>query len=58
MRLPHDIAVFEKYQLEANAVSDRVTFTGRLGLYRYLDMDDVIRLALDTARAYLKANAR
>jgi UDP-galactopyranose mutase len=39
-------------------VRDRVTFTGRLGLYRYLDMDDVIRLALDTARAYLRANAR
>jgi UDP-galactopyranose mutase len=58
VRLPLDVALFEKYQLEANPVGDRVTFIGRLGLYRYLDMDDVIRLALDTARAYLKANAR
>ena len=30
-----------------------VTFVGRLGTYRYLDMDVTIREALDTARAYL-----
>lgn len=30
-----------------------VTFVGRLGTYRYLDMDVTIREALDTARSYL-----
>jgi len=30
-----------------------VTFIGRLGTYRYLDMDVTIREALDTAEAYL-----
>ncbi|MBO9125364.1 MULTISPECIES: UDP-galactopyranose mutase [unclassified Rhizobium] len=32
---------------------DGVTFVGRLGTYRYLDMDVTIREALDTARLYL-----
>lgn len=32
-----------------------VTFTGRLGTYRYLDMDVTIREALDCAAAYLRA---
>lgn len=31
-----------------------VTFVGRLGTYRYLDMDVTIREALDTARLFLK----
>lgn len=31
------------------------TFVGRLGTYRYLDMDVTIREALDTARLYLSA---
>ncbi|MEP1611082.1 MAG: UDP-galactopyranose mutase [Roseobacter sp.] len=30
------------------------TFVGRLGTYRYLDMDVTIREALDTARAFLR----
>ena len=30
-----------------------VTFVGRLGTYRYLDMDVTIREALDTGRAFL-----
>ena len=32
-----------------------ITFVGRLGTYRYLDMDVTIREALDTARKYLDA---
>ena len=32
----------------------RVTFIGRLGTYRYLDMDVTIREALDTAALFLK----
>ena len=34
-----------------------VTFVGRLGTYRYLDMDVTIREALDTARLYLARKA-
>ncbi|ARO15314.1 UDP-galactopyranose mutase [Ketogulonicigenium robustum] len=33
--------------------AERMTFVGRLGTYRYLDMDVTIREALDTARLYL-----
>ena len=32
-----------------------MTFVGRLGTYRYLDMDVTIREALDTAAIYLAA---
>jgi UDP-galactopyranose mutase len=35
-----------------------VTFVGRLGTYRYLDMDVTIREALDTARLYLARRAK
>ena len=31
-----------------------VTFVGRLGTYRYLDMDVTIREALDTAQVFLE----
>ena len=34
-----------------------VTFVGRLGTYRYLDMDVTIREALDTARGFLADRA-
>jgi UDP-galactopyranose mutase len=34
-----------------------ITFVGRLGTYRYLDMDVTIREALDTARFYLSKKA-
>ncbi|MCL6707224.1 UDP-galactopyranose mutase [Pseudomonas sp. R2.Fl] len=49
--------VKEKEQLAAyvsRANAERaVTFVGRLGTYRYLDMDVTIREALDTARLFL-----
>jgi UDP-galactopyranose mutase len=35
-----------------------ITFVGRLGTYRYLDMDVTIREALDTARLYLASLAK
>lgn len=34
------------------------TFVGRLGTYRYLDMDVTIREALDTARLYTKTHSK
>ncbi|MFM2281979.1 MAG: hypothetical protein RLZZ444_4210 [Pseudomonadota bacterium] len=52
--------VEEKEQLAtyvASAEQEKgITFVGRLGTYRYLDMDVTIREALDTARLYLSVN--
>ncbi len=42
-----------KYKVLANQESD-VIFGGRLADYKYYDMDEVIRLALDKADAILK----
>jgi UDP-galactopyranose mutase len=44
-------ALLERYEARARSES-RVTFVGRLGTYRYLDMDATIRNALDVARAW------
>ena len=46
--------LLQKYVARAESQSD-VTFVGRLGTYRYLDMDVTIREALDTAESFLKA---
>jgi UDP-galactopyranose mutase len=49
--------VKEKEQLlqyvEAGKTASRVTFLGRLGTYRYLDMDVTIKEALDVAEEFL-----
>jgi UDP-galactopyranose mutase len=45
-------ALLSDYVARAEAL-EGVTFIGRLGTYRYLDMDVTIREALDTARAFL-----
>lgn len=60
---PEDIPYYpirlvrEKEQLAAYVrragEEDAVTFVGRLGTYRYLDMDVTIREALDTAKLFL-----
>lgn len=39
--------LFEKYN-ELSKLEEKIKFTGRLGLYKYLDMDDVIESALNT----------
>ena len=44
-------ALLAAYQARA-AVEPGVSFVGRLGSFRYLDMDQAIRAALDTARAF------
>lgn len=44
--------LYKKYEALANERRD-VIFGGRLGLYRYLDMDKVIALALETAEKEL-----
>lgn len=48
------VDVLSKYVLLANN-QKKVTFVGRLGTYRYLDMDATIREAIDTAHAALDA---
>ena len=45
-------SLYEQYKQLANERKD-VIFGGRLGLYKYLDMDKVIALALETAEAEL-----
>ncbi|WP_170411099.1 UDP-galactopyranose mutase [Ruegeria atlantica] len=49
-------ALLGEYVALAEETRD-VTFVGRLGTYRYLDMDVTIRESLDTARAALSAIA-
>lgn len=52
IRLVDDTEQLARYA--ARAVEEHsVTFVGRLGTYRYLDMDVTVREALDTARQYL-----
>ena len=54
IRLVREKALLADYSARAQA-EDGVTFMGRLGTYRYLDMDVTIREALDTARGFLAA---
>ena len=49
-----DRALLENYVARASAASG-VSFLGRLGTYRYLDMDVTIKEALDAAGAALDA---
>lgn len=44
--------LLQRYQARARA-EPGVTFVGRLGTYRYMDMDVTIRAALDAAQAHL-----
>ncbi|MBI6630655.1 UDP-galactopyranose/dTDP-fucopyranose mutase family protein [Pontibaca salina] len=50
-------ALLQAYVTRAEATRG-VTFVGRLGTYRYLDMDVTIREALDSARGFLACLAR
>ena len=54
IRLVRDQALLGQYVKRAYE-SRGVTFVGRLGTYRYLDMDNAIREALDTGRRFLQA---
>ncbi|HHW89327.1 MAG TPA: UDP-galactopyranose mutase, partial [Clostridiales bacterium] len=46
-------ALYEKYNQLAQS-QDKVIFGGRLGLYKYLDMHNVIKIALEYAQKELK----
>lgn len=54
IRLVDDKTLLEQYVKLAETMSN-VTFVGRLGTYRYLDMDVTIKEALETAEAILTA---
>lgn len=56
IRLVADQALLRAYLARARALQG-VTFVGRLGTYRYLDMDVSIREALDAARMFLARGA-
>jgi UDP-galactopyranose mutase len=53
IRMVDEKALLEEYVALAEQ-KDAVTFVGRLGTYRYLDMDVTIREAMDTAAAVLE----
>jgi UDP-galactopyranose mutase len=48
-------ALLDDYMRRARSEA-RVTFVGRLGTYRYMDMDVTIRAAMDVAAAWLAAH--
>lgn len=54
IRMVEEKAMLAAYVEQARAETG-VTFVGRLGTYRYLDMDVTIREALDCARLFLAA---
>lgn len=54
IRLMDEKDMLQDYVSRAKAET-KVTFVGRLGTYRYLDMDVTIREALDTADVFLNA---
>ena len=56
IRLVEEKEQLARYAARA-AEEEAITFVGRLGTYRYLDMDVTIREALDTARSYLQNSA-
>lgn len=54
IRMVEEKALLAEYVAAAQE-TDNVTFVGRLGTYRYLDMDVTIREALDCAQEWLAA---
>jgi UDP-galactopyranose mutase len=51
-RLQSDIALLKKYRELAES-EDRVSFIGRLGTYRYLDMQHVVKESLELANKFI-----
>lgn len=56
-RLPRDLALLEQYKTFAER-EQRVSFVGRLGTYRYIDMDQAIAEALDVADRWTAGERR
>lgn len=56
IRMVQEKTLLNKYVALAKQ-QNKVTFVGRLGTYRYLDMDVTIREALDTARSFTNTSS-
>jgi UDP-galactopyranose mutase len=52
-RLQRDVALLAKYRNLAES-EKKVSFIGRLGTYRYLDMQHVVKESLDLAQQFMK----
>ncbi|QXN62368.1 UDP-galactopyranose mutase [Serratia fonticola] len=57
IRLMSETTLLNKYIDLAEQTLNNVSFVGRLGTYRYLDMDVTIREALDAARHFINFTA-
>jgi UDP-galactopyranose mutase len=55
-RLKADLSILSRY-IDRASLERRVSFIGRLGTYRYLDMDQVVAESLDFARDWLTAKS-
>lgn len=53
-RLEKDIEILELYKKQVYIDDENVSFVGRLATYRYLDMDKVIKEALDYANYFIE----
>ena len=53
IRMVKEKELLNRYLDKAQALKN-TTFVGRLGTYRYLDMDVTIREAIDVAKKYLE----
>jgi UDP-galactopyranose mutase len=51
-RLQPDVALLKKYR-DLAETEEKVSFIGRLGTYRYLDMQHVVKESLDLARQFM-----
>lgn len=56
-RLKEDKMILQKYRQKAESFSN-VSFLGRLGTYRYMDMDDVIEEGLNFSKKFITASNR
>jgi len=54
IHLNNENKLLSQYQERSN-IEKNITFVGRLGTYRYLDMDVTIRYALDTSKAFISS---
>ena len=52
-RLPEDILKLNKYIYDSKKIK-KLTLIGRLGTYRYLDMEDVIYQSLNISKKFIK----
>lgn len=49
----HNVLLYNDYLLMAKEKMPNVIFSGRLGLFKYLNMDEIIKMALDLTKVYI-----